>query len=232
MTYKGRYYYARIANALATIARQSKFRSVLFTSSDAGEGTTTTALHVGRALQSTFGLKTLLVEYGFRRVSLEGLLELKADSFLTDIAPDPTSSQRTDSYEETGQAVPTLDTHEVSGPVPSWRTIPQDETGLTILPAGAKEVSVGSLKRALTALESKFDMVLVDAPALRFRSDAIRAGTLVPRVVLVVQAARTRWESLHNLKSDLENQNIAVIGSILDRQKRYIPQWIYRWVVE
>jgi Mrp family chromosome partitioning ATPase len=86
------------------------------------------------------------------------------------------------------------------------------------------------LKRVLSEVEEAFDVVLVDAPPLLTQADAIIAGTVVPRLILVVEAGRTNYEVLERVKRELATEDIRVAGTVLVKHKRFIPRWIYWWL--
>jgi Mrp family chromosome partitioning ATPase len=71
-------------------------------------------------------------------------------------------------------------------------------------------------------------LILIDAPPLLEQPDVFDAGTLVPRLMLVVEAGRTSRQALERVRRELDRSNVALLGTILNKHKRYIPGWIYR----
>jgi Mrp family chromosome partitioning ATPase len=76
--------------------------------------------------------------------------------------------------------------------------------------------------------QAKFDLTIIDCPAvfsnryLELRPDAVDG------VVLIVQAERSRPEMILRAQSLVENAGGKFIGAILNRRHTYIPDWLYR----
>jgi Mrp family chromosome partitioning ATPase len=107
-------------------------------------------------------------------------------------------------------------------------------SGLTILPSGEPSASGGRandlaalVRQVLAELESRFDIVLFDASPVLEGTDALEAIRLVPRVVLVVQAATTSYEVLDRVARELAAAHASIVGSILNKFVKVIPSWIY-----
>ena len=47
-------------------------------------------------------------------------------------------------------------------------------------------------------------------------------------VVLVVQAENTRWEVAQSAKERIEDENIKILGAVLNKRKMHIPGWAYK----
>jgi Mrp family chromosome partitioning ATPase len=91
---------------------------------------------------------------------------------------------------------------------------------------GAFDVAA-ALRRVLDKAEGVFDVALVDAPAVLDRADAVGAVAVVPDVVLVVEAGRTPRAAIERARTELARESARVVGSILTKHKRFIPQWLY-----
>jgi Mrp family chromosome partitioning ATPase len=76
-----------------------------------------------------------------------------------------------------------------------------------------------------------FDVILIDTPPVLQHADAIAATAVVPNVVLVIEAGRTRYEMLDRVRSELSDAGATIVGNILNKHKRFIPGWIYRALV-
>ena len=109
--------------------------------------------------------------------------------------------------------------------------------GIGLLPSGGKPWSLNGtgpqwqsqLKNLFDRVEG-FDVVLVDAPPILEQTDTIAIGRIVPNAILVVEAGRTRYELVERVKREFENENIMIVGTILNKHRRFIPSWIYRMV--
>ena len=84
------------------------------------------------------------------------------------------------------------------------------------------------LRRMLDETKSGYDLILIDSPPLLASSQAWAICSVVPRMVLVAESGRTRREVLHRAQKDLAQAKVAVLGSVLNKQDRYIPRWLYR----
>jgi Mrp family chromosome partitioning ATPase len=68
----------------------------------------------------------------------------------------------------------------------------------------------------LDRLKREFEMVLVDTPPLMLLSDARVLGRLTDGVILVFQAGKTTLENAQTVHQRLSEDNISVIGTILN----------------
>ncbi len=84
------------------------------------------------------------------------------------------------------------------------------------------------LVRALGSLAEGYDIVLVDAPPVLDRPDALAAAPAVAGVILVVEAGRTRLEMLDQIRSVFDREGVKLLGSVLTKQRHAIPGWVYR----
>lgn len=201
----------RVAAFLAGAVAEKRFESVLFTSSSEGEGTTTVATRAAELLRESFGLRPLLVELNQRRPAYARRFGLEPGLGLAVIA---------------------------AGERPARACVQRTASGLAVIVAGASRGGAGgevgpasALKRILNDLAGDFDLVLVDAPPVLEQADAVAAGAVVPRAVLVVEAGRTPHEALDRTRQALAAGDVAVVAAVLTKQPRLIPEWIYRWLV-
>lgn len=95
----------------------------------------------------------------------------------------------------------------------------------TSLPSVLSSPKLGSV---FDELRHHFDIVLVDAPPLGPSWDAVLLSPVMDGVVLVVQANRTRWQVVRDSIEQIEAQRGRVFGTLLNRQRHYIPSFIYR----
>jgi Mrp family chromosome partitioning ATPase len=114
-------------------------------------------------------------------------------------------------------------------------------SGVSVIPAGKsdKPPLAGSdlasiLRRLLKEAEDRYDVVLVDAPALLADPDTFTVCTVIPRLMLVVKARHVSFEVLQRIKKEIEQtvDNFSLVGAILNRHRRYIPGWIEEWLLK
>jgi Mrp family chromosome partitioning ATPase len=197
--------YRRAALALAALAAERRGRALVVTSARRGEGTTTTLLQVVARLRQDHGLRPLVIELPRPRPALAALFGLDEGRTIQRV------------FEGERTAVECVQT---------------TADGIAVLPAGAVPVpvSAAALTPLLAALALDFDLVLIDAPPLLEQADAMIAAAAVRDVVLIVEAGRTRSEVLQRVRRDLDAQGVRIVAAVLNRQKRFLPGWIYRWL--
>ena len=196
--------------AIASAIRDGDVRSVCFASSTRREGTTTTVLQIARHLKETSGIRPLLVEFNRHRPCLARMFELDSSRSVGAIAA--------------GKKTPRDCVQE--GP-----------EGLAVLPVGEFESSSELklepvLQEIKRDLEPAFGVILWDAPSILQDSDVFVLARVVPRMVLVVESGKTRYEVLERVEKELSSNQVQLLGSILVKQKRFIPGWVYRFLVE
>lgn len=188
--------------------RHRELRSVLVTSARLGEGTTTTVLGVARELHHSYGMRALALELNPRAKGFQAMLRLERP------------------------------------PVEYADGVPLSAAGLGLAPGGFALLSVGggargprppgdaivSLRQLLESAAKQFDVVLVDAPPVLEAPEALAAAPYVDGVLLVVEAGRTRIETLKHVRSMFDAENRNLLGSVLTKQKYAIPGWLYRLV--
>jgi Mrp family chromosome partitioning ATPase len=111
--------------------------------------------------------------------------------------------------------------------------VQQNGSGVSFVPTTG--VSNGHLgmahfRKLLEEVRPNFDVILFDGPPV-FDADTITVASLVKKVVLVVESGRTRYEMLERAKAELAGENVEIVGAILNKQKYFIPGWVYRWVI-
>ena len=197
--------YRQVALLLADAARKKQYQSVLISSSVAGEGSSTAAVNVARQLVDVCRLRTLLIEFDQPRPRFLELYDLDGTK--------------------------TLDAFS-SGAASLRECIQETASGVHVIPSDESSTSVDALvlKRILDDVAEDYDVIVVDAPPILERAGAIAAGSFIPRLILVVEAGRVRQEMLERTKNQLSSAKIEIVGAILNKHKRYIPKWVYRWL--
>lgn len=202
--------YRTTALLLATAARKGACPSVLFASSEPGEGTTTSVVNVALDLARSYGMSPLIVELNSNRPTLAARFEL-----------DPSRT-----LEAARGGLPLREClHRVTG-------------GLGVLPAGPEglEGSSGAvsadelLSRVIQEFHDEFPIIIVDAPPVTETTATLEAGALVPRLVLVAESGRTQYRTLQRVRQLLAGVNVAVAQVVLTKHRRDVPRWMDRWL--
>lgn len=87
------------------------------------------------------------------------------------------------------------------------------------------------LRRLLEAWvpdELRFERIVVDLPPVLSFPDAGIMGGRLDGVLLVLEADRSRWQVAKEAKLRLESAGCRVIGAVLNKKARHVPNWIYR----
>ncbi len=87
---------------------------------------------------------------------------------------------------------------------------------------------LGATASRLAELDSRFRFVLIDLPPIIDYPDAAVMARGLDGVVLVVEAERTRWQVAREAKARLESAGLRLLGVVLNKRPRYIPEWLYR----
>jgi Mrp family chromosome partitioning ATPase len=105
-------------------------------------------------------------------------------------------------------------------------------SNLWLISAGiAKPAACASLERyrqRFAELREEFDRILVSAPALGREAEATFVAQLADGVVLVVEANRSRRETVRRAKEQLEAAQVRILGAVLDQRTFPLPEMLYR----
>lgn len=78
------------------------------------------------------------------------------------------------------------------------------------------------------SLRERYDLVLIDSAPASVSPDGIEIARGVDGVVIVVEAEKTRWQVVENLKQKIENRGGNILGIVFNKRRFYIPDSIYR----
>jgi tyrosine-protein kinase len=177
-------------------------RSLMLTASNPDEGTTAVACGLAIAMAET-GSRVVLVDANLRTPGVGRYLSMDTSHGLADVLAG---------------------TAEVAD-------VLQDSLDgrLTVLPSGQQlpdpgeilaSPSLGATVRDLTA---RFDLVLVDAPALHAVADATVLSKVTDSALLVVRAGRTRTADVERSTDLLERVGAQLAGAVLNALPRRLP---------
>jgi Mrp family chromosome partitioning ATPase len=77
-------------------------------------------------------------------------------------------------------------------------------------------------------LRSRFDMVVIDGPALGSTWDPMLLSEVVDGILLIVEAEKTRWQAIRYGMDQFGNNQEKILGVVFSKQRHYIPGFIYR----
>lgn len=173
-------------------------KTLLVTSSQPGEGKTTTSVNVAATLAQT-GARVLLIDADLRRQRLHKIFGVSNDVGLS-----------------------TALSQEVSESEVNAMVQRDENTGLFVLPAGpvphnpAELLSPERLGRLIGFLQSSFAYVIIDSPPIISFSDGIAISTVVDGVLLVVHGSKTPRDVAHQTRKLLDNVGAKILGVVLN----------------
>ena len=200
--------YRRMKHKILTFDPNNSIKTILFCSSNKGEGNSTVLLHFGQILASE-GYRVILVDGNLRGPVLHRLLRVERDKGLAEFYFQGKNLDVTELMKETPLDNLWLVT---SGYHPNPGVIFEE---------AAFETQFENLK-------AQGDWVLFDSPPLNSYTDALALAGKVDGVVLVAQAEKTRWEVVQESKARLEKSGGRILGVVLNKRRFHIPGWVYK----
>jgi len=106
---------------------------------------------------------------------------------------------------------------------------------LDVIPAGHTNGTVPQLYESsaglegfLTRVRGKYRFVVFDLPPVSETSAALRLARLVDGVILVVEAERSRWQSVQRFRDQLLQVKANLLGIVLNKRRFPVPRFLYR----
>ncbi len=194
-------------NLLTRFADRS-IKSILFTGTALGDGTSTSAVNVARLLARDNQYNVLLVDANLRRPCLHHIFKVDHSPGLVGLLTAG------------GEAsTPIMKV----GPERLYLvTCGGNHSG----PAGLFESN--RFSEVMKTMCERFDYVILDGPPVGSFSESRVLSARVDGVVLVVGAGKTRRQVALRAKKELEEAGGKMLGVVLNRRKFHIPEWIYK----
>ncbi len=170
-------------------------RSILFTSSQPGEGKTTTSINMAISL-AQLGARVIIIDADLRRPKVHQRLDVENLLGLS------TWLSRDVNLDDLIEYIPDLNLSFIaSGAIP---------------PNPAELISSSRMKELLITLSNQFDHVIIDSPPLMNVSDSVILSTMVDGVVLVVQSGKTKRTIVSRARQELRKVNARIFGVVLN----------------
>ncbi|MBU8923163.1 MAG: CpsD/CapB family tyrosine-protein kinase [Bacteroidales bacterium] len=201
-----------LRNAIDSEIKKRDSRVVMFTSAVGGEGKTMIASYLARVLALGETEKILIIDCAVNNPQIHDLFGVKNEKGVLDLL--------------SGEA----ELSEV----------------ITVLDEGALDIiTIGTIRSAditqplfnsermrsfINAVGEHYDYVLVDTSAILEAPETAIIGALSTGIVIVVEAGRTKREVIKRAMTMVEKLDGEFIGSVLNKKKYYIPEFIYRRV--
>ncbi len=195
--------YKSLASKLLSPQEGRQLKSVIITSSQPGEGKTTTVCNLAITMVRTFSKKVIIVDGDLRKPSIHGFFEAEVEPGLTDYLADQTNSNPLGSFLKNSGI-----------------------ENLKILPAGSISQDPGQLlnNRKMTNLNDSLseicDFVIFDTSPVLFTSDAQALGVHGDLVLFLVQAGVTPRKMIQQAFSRLRDTGSEPDACIMTNTKR------------
>lgn len=218
------------------------YKTLLIVSSLPGEGTTSVAIQFAKELSGENGKKVILIDANLRNPSLFTKLSISQQHGLADILKDTTfskakkmvrSTTASDSrnidvfMKEAEGAFEEIVTRYIQ--TTDSKNLLAISSGITtdenILSSENENIS-----HLIKYLKKEYDYILFDGAPAHLYSDSLIIAPYVDGVVLVVEAESTKREIIIKVKKEIENIDGKIIGIVLNKQRYYIPERIYKFI--
>ncbi|MBP1689978.1 MAG: putative Protein-tyrosine kinase, partial [Deltaproteobacteria bacterium] len=202
--------YRGIRTSLLFCNPEKPLRTVLVTSSEAGEGKTSTTVNLAISLTS-LGNKVIVVDADMRQARCHESLGIPAGPGLANVLRGEA---------DLDQVVQRLSLRD--GQVTSAMATRNGDLDLDILQSGSQVLDPSELIASprmgaiLETLCERYDIVLIDSPPIFPVTDAAILATIVDGVVLVVRGQRTGREITREALERLRFMKATVVGVILN----------------
>ncbi len=186
--------YKAIRTNLLYTTSQSDRKSLLISSSNQGEGKSTSAVNIAITF-SQLGEKVLLIDADLRLPTVHKKMRLSNASGLSSVLVGLSSFE--DSVHSVGNDLDVLP----AGPIP---------------PNPSELLSSPKMQEFLDGVEKLYDRVIIDTPPIGVVSDAIALAPKTAGVVLVVRGGRTTHDQVDKSVSAIKFANANLLGVIIN----------------
>ncbi len=186
--------YKTIRTNLTFLQAASKSKTVAVTSSDMGDGKSTTSVNVAIAF-SQLGEKTLIIDADLRRCSVHKKLKINNDKGLTNVLAGITGFK-----DAVKSVTPCLDVL-TTGQVP---------------PNPSELLGSAAFRELLDTAREEYDHIIIDTPPVNIVSDALIVGAETGGLVFVIRENHTTTESYERAVAAAKFANINILGVIIN----------------
>jgi succinoglycan biosynthesis transport protein ExoP len=187
-------------------------KTILITSSQPGEGKTTTAVNTAISL-AQLGASVLLIDADLRRPAVHAALKIPRNRGISNYLSGNTP----------------LDDLIVKLPIPNLSALPCGP----IPPNPAELISSDRMKELLRELGRRFDHILIDSPPMASVTDPVILSTIVDGLILVVQAGRSTRGMARRARQELARVGARIFGVVLNNvnvgREGYDDYYYYRY---
>ncbi len=200
--------YDELKMNLFTRQVHAPLKTLLFTGVGEGCGCSTTAVNFARALAKDKHLRVLLVDVNFRKPSIHRFFKMDPNEGMSEL---------------------------LGGDLDMNSKIRKIDSGnLSVIPSGDRFTEplglFGSerINRLFSEINGHFNYLILDGPPVPASSETRILCNKVDGVVLVLEAGKTRRQVAIRAKKQIEESGGEILGTVLNKRKHYIPEWLYR----
>jgi non-specific protein-tyrosine kinase len=183
-------------------------RSLLVTSSNVGEGKTTTAANLAVTFAQA-GVRVVLVDADLRRPTVHEAFDLDNTVGLTTVL----YSQRDIQWKEVLRP----------GPVPRLQIL----TAGPLPPNPAELLSSRRMHRVMEHLRANVELVIVDSPPLLHVADPVVLALMTDAALLVTDVERSSIHAMQRAKEALASVGVSIAGVVLNKVPRGKSEYYY-----
>lgn len=188
--------YRLLRTKIPFFSKDQELKTVMVTSSQPGEGKTTTISNLA-VTYAQEGKKVLLIDADLRKPSLHRVFSQINHQGLSSLLIGHSSIQ--ESVQKTS-----IDNLWLlpSGPVPANPSELIDSSGM---------------RELLHQIKDQYDVILVDTPSVLSVSDSVIVSALCDGVIMVAAAGKVKKDHLKKAKEQLDHVNARMLGIVLNR---------------
>jgi succinoglycan biosynthesis transport protein ExoP len=208
-SFQGQEAFSRLRTNLVALDGDRRLSRILITSAEPGAGKSTVTANLAISLARD-GRRVLAVDGDLRIPSLHEIFELPNETGLSTLLVNRILTEE-------------LEVDEVVQPT--------QVTNLSVLTSGAAILDpserLGSRDMAalVGTLSNRYDVVLVDTPALLSVSDAAELVSVVEAVLLVVREGHTTRQGAHDAREQLDTVKAPRIGVVVNSSSETVPSY-------
>lgn len=215
--------YYGIKHNILNLNSGQRIKTILFSSSNKGEGNSTVLIQFSLTLASE-GERVLLVDANLRDPSFHKIFNLERENGLTELILGRSTLDEV--IKKTRFNNLFVITSGILSRGPSLDRGPLTVDYGLFNPSALFESD--SLDSHIENMKKQADWVLFDSPPINSFNDSIALAHRVDGVVMVVEAEKTRWEVAQSAKQRVESGNGKILGIVLNKRRYYIPEFIYK----
>ena len=201
-----------LRNSIDSEMKNKDVRIIMFTSALSGEGKTTIVSYLARLLAASESVRILLVDCAVRRPEIHTLFGLQNSPGILDYLAGTAE----------------LDTVVISVDAGVFDVVP---CGTSMSEDIAQPLFNSERMEAfLRVAAENYDYVLIDTSAVLEAPETPIIGAYSNGTVMIVQAGRTKREVVKRAMMMIQKLDGRLIGTVLNRKKYHIPEFIYRRV--